>query len=193
MSTDIGIVVISSSLPLLGVLVGTGATIIGQRSSVRESRIRSEAERRQARRAEVKTAISAYLEVAQHLQTLLYSREHGREVPDIAVMVEQIWLAHAQADIICTNALREPLVRHATVLNEVARHGDRYPDWWEFVTPYKAALLDAIRDELRWSDDDGSSKTSRTGETSEHWDAYMSWISQFEGTSQQGEISQSKP
>ena len=99
MSTDIGVVVISSVLPLLGVVIGTGATIFGQRSSARESRIRSEAERRQAQRVEIKSAISAYLEVAQHLQTQLYARDHGREALDIPVMVEQIWVAHAHVDI----------------------------------------------------------------------------------------------
>jgi len=148
MSVDIGVVVISSVLPLLGVLVGTAATVFGQRSTTRESRIRSEEERRQTRRAEIKSVISVYLEAAQHLQTQLYAREHGREVSDIPVMVEQIWLAHAQVDIVCSERLRDPLVRHATVLNEVARHEEDHPDWWKAVLPYKAILLDAIREEL---------------------------------------------
>jgi hypothetical protein len=105
-----------------------------------------------AQRADVKTAIAAYLEAAQHLQTQLYAREHGRDFEDVALMVEQIWLAHAQVDILCSERLRLPLVRHAQALNEVARHEERHEDWWDFVLPYKAALMDAIRDELRWPD-----------------------------------------
>jgi hypothetical protein len=67
-------------------------------------------------------------------------------------MVEQIWLAHAQVDILCSERLRLPLVRHAQALNEVARHEERHEDWWDFVLPYKAVLMDAIRDELRLPD-----------------------------------------
>jgi len=105
-----------------------------------------------AQRADVKTVIAAYLEVAQHLQTQLYAREHSLDFEDVALMVEQIWLAHAQVDILCSERLRLPLARHAQALNEVARHEERHEDWWEYVLPYKAALLDAIRDELRWPD-----------------------------------------
>ena len=105
-----------------------------------------------AQRADVKTAIVAYLEAAQHLQTQLYAREHGRDFEDVALMVEQTWLAHAQVDILCSARLRLPLVRHAQALNEVARHEERHEDWWDYVLPYKAALLDAIRDELSLPD-----------------------------------------
>jgi hypothetical protein len=152
MSTDIGVVVLSGALPLLGVLIGSGSTILVQRSSARESRLRAEAEKRQAQRTEIKSAIDSYLKVAQHLQTQLYSREHGAEVPDVSVIVEQIWLAHAHVDIICSEGLRVPLTEHALALNEVARHEDQYPDWWGHVLPRKMALHDAIRKELSWQD-----------------------------------------
>lgn len=105
-----------------------------------------------AQRADIKTSIAGYLEAAQHLQTQLYAREHGRNFEDVALMVEQIWLAHAQVDILCSQRLRLPLVRHAQALNEVARHEERHEDWWDYVLPYKAALMDAIRDELRLPD-----------------------------------------
>ncbi|MFG2084427.1 MULTISPECIES: hypothetical protein [Micromonospora] len=105
-----------------------------------------------AQRAEVKTAIASYIEAAQHLQTQLYAREHGRDFEDVALLVEQIWLAHARVDILCSDRLRLPLVQHAQALNEVARHEERHEDWWNYVLPYKRALMDSIRDELRRSD-----------------------------------------
>jgi Na+/phosphate symporter len=43
MSTDISVVILSGALPLLGVLIGSGSTILVQRSSARESRLRAEA------------------------------------------------------------------------------------------------------------------------------------------------------
>jgi len=156
MSTDIGIVVLSGALPLLGVLIGSGSTILVQRSSARESRLQAEAERRQAQRAEIKNAIESYLKIAQHLQSQLWSREHGGEVLDIPPIVEQIWLAHAHVDIICTEILRTPLTEHALALHEVARHEEQYPDYWAHVLPRKLALHDAIRKELGWQDDEAS-------------------------------------
>ena len=129
MGTDISVVILSSALPLLGVLIGSGSTIFVQRISARESRLHAEAEKRQVQRAEIKNAIDSYLKIAQHLQTQLYSREHGSEVSDVAVIVEQVWLAHAHVDVICSERLRVPLTEHATALNEVTRHGDKFPDW----------------------------------------------------------------
>ena len=154
MGTGIGVVILSGTLPLLGVLIGSGSTVFIQRSSARESRVRLTAERREARRAEVKSAVASYLEVAQHLQTQLYAREHEREVPDIPVMVEQIWLAQAQVDIICSKRLRSPLVEYTAALNDVSRHEQQYPSWWEYASPYKSAFLDAVREELSLLDDE---------------------------------------
>jgi hypothetical protein len=183
MSADISVVIISGALSLFGVLIGTGAAVFGQRSSTRESRIQSEIERRQALRAEIKDAISAYLEVTQHLQTQLYTRKHFRKAIDVTAAVEQIWLAHAQVDIVCSEILREPLVRHATVLNEVARHGERYPDWWAVVLPYKDSLLNAIREELRQSNDT-SNRTQHDSAESTYLDDYLSWLSEFESAAE---------
>jgi len=84
--------------------------------------------RQEAQRDEVKASIVSYLDAAQHLQTQLYAREHGREIPDLPIMVEQLWLAQKQVDIICSEELRKPLERHAVALNEVARHETEYPD-----------------------------------------------------------------
>jgi len=118
MSGEVG-ALLQGALPLVGVLIGAAASIAVQRNSAREARLRSLNEARKAQRAEVKSAIASYLEVSQHLQTQLYAREHGRkDVPDISVMVEQIWLAHAQVDVLCSEGLRGPLLQHAEALNE---------------------------------------------------------------------------
>lgn len=85
-------------------------------------------------------------------RTQLYAREHGKEVPDVTLLAEDVWLAHAQVDILCSATLRESLLTYADALNAVARHGERYPDWWAYVIPYKAAFLNAVRSELKWPD-----------------------------------------
>jgi hypothetical protein len=118
-------------------------------ASARQSKVW---DRREAQRAEVKSSIASYLEVAQHLQTQLYAREHGQRVPDLPIMVEQLWLAQKQVDILCSEELRKPLEKHALALNEVARHEEAHPDWWEFVSPYSEALLNAMRAELKFAE-----------------------------------------
>jgi hypothetical protein len=131
-------------------LVGTVATaILSPVLSGRAARLRADAEARQAQRAEVRSAISAFLEVAQHLQTQLYSIEHEREHEDVALMMEQVWAAHDQVYILCSPELRSPLLKYADVLNDVARHPDGHPDWWGDVGPEKDALLKAVWKELR--------------------------------------------
>jgi len=79
------------------------AQILSMRSRSRETKAQDNQRRedrdqalQNRKRVEVKTAIVAYLEAGQHLQTQLYAREHGREFEDVALMVEQVWLAHAQ-------------------------------------------------------------------------------------------------
>jgi hypothetical protein len=44
MSADIGVIILSGALPLLGVLIGSGSTVLVQRGAARESRLRTEAE-----------------------------------------------------------------------------------------------------------------------------------------------------
>jgi hypothetical protein len=49
------------------------------------------------------------------------------------LMVEQIWAARDQVDVLCSIELRPPLVQHANVLNEVARHEQSQPEWGEWL------------------------------------------------------------
>jgi hypothetical protein len=153
MNTGIGVTILTGVLPLVGVLIGAGATVSVQRSSARAAHYRFAAESLQAKRGEVKSSVVSYLEIVQHLQTQLDAREKGDDVPDLRSMVEQVWLAQKQLDIICSEQLREPLVQHATALHKVTRHEAEYPDWWTFVTPFQGSLLEAMRVELGQSYD----------------------------------------
>lgn len=148
----VGVAGTLASALITQVLVGRARTrdmAAQQESSAREARIRADADASQAQRAEVKSAVASYLETAQHLQTQLYAREHGREHEDVAIMMEQVWLAHAQVYILCSPELRSPILQYAEALNDVARHPDSHPDWWEYVGPKKKAVLDAVWDELK--------------------------------------------
>lgn len=135
----------------------TGETIAG----ARQARVWDS---RDAQRTQVKSAITNYLEVKRHLQTQLYAREHGKEIPDIPIMVEQLWFAFDLVDVVCSEQLRGPLLRHADAMNDVARHPSKYSDWWDHVFPYSDELQNAFRRELAWSEDvpnSGSAKSRR--------------------------------
>jgi len=148
---------------VIAAAIGVGGTVVvgvsGYVASVRNTRQTTAStqqgriwERRETQRGEVKSSIASYLEVAQHLQTQLYAREHGQEIPDLPIMVEKLWLAQKLVDIVCSEQLRRPLVEHAKALNEVARHEARHPDWWGYVSPYAEELQKAFREELERPD-----------------------------------------
>jgi hypothetical protein len=132
----------------------TGQTI----ASARQARVWDS---RDAQRAQVKLAITNYLEAKRHLQTQLYAREHGKEIPDIPIMVEQLWSAFDLVDVVCSEQLRGPLLRHAEAMNDVARHPSKYSDWWEHVAPYSDVLQNAFRRELAPSEDAPNSRSAK--------------------------------
>src|SRR5215469_6440144 len=144
MSADLGTVILSGILPLVGVLIGAGATISVQRNSTRTSRLRFAAESQQAHRAEVESAIMSYLEIVQQLQTCLDSREHGQEAPDnLLKVLERVWLAYKHVDIICSDDLRIPLRKHTEELQTVASN-DKCHDYWAVVSPSQEKLMNAM-------------------------------------------------
>jgi hypothetical protein len=135
----------------------TGQTI----ASARQARVWDS---RDAQRAQVKSAITNYLKTKRHLQTQLYAREHGKEIPDIPIIVEQLWSAFDLVDVVCSEQLRGPLLRHAEAMNDVARHPSKYSDWWKQVEPYSDELQNAFRRELASPEDaptSGSAKVHR--------------------------------
>jgi hypothetical protein len=114
MASDPGTTIITDALPLIGVLIGTAATISVQRSSARLSQLRLSADSRQAQRAEIKTGIVAYLEIVQHLRTQVDSREKGERSRSSK---------HGRTSVACTKASRHYLLRATARTAGTARYG----------------------------------------------------------------------
>ncbi|MFI5808774.1 hypothetical protein [Streptomyces sp. NPDC051561] len=129
--------------------VGAAATLLVQRSAARETRARIAEERRAAHRAEVKAAISSYLEAAHKLQGELDARERGEAAPAIKGLVERLWPAEKQVEIISSDDLQQPLIAHNKALHDVSREPTQYPDWWVHLEPLQTDLLRAVKRELR--------------------------------------------
>ncbi|WP_416565526.1 hypothetical protein [Nocardia testacea] len=139
---------LASLTPLLGAALGASATLLVQRSSARQSRVESLAESRLAHREELKSAILAYLETAQRLQSELDVRERDGAPEDLKRLIESVWLAEKRVEIICSDALRARIVAHAEGLHTVVRDPANHPDWWAHCQSLQAELLAQAKVEL---------------------------------------------
>ncbi|WP_157181982.1 hypothetical protein [Nocardia testacea] len=139
---------LASLTPLLGAALGASATLLVQRSSARQSRVESLAESRLAHREELKSAILAYLETAQRLQSELDVRERDGVPEDLKRLIESVWLAEKRVEIICSDELRARIVAHAEGLHTVVRDPANHPDWWAHCESLQAELLAQAKVEL---------------------------------------------
>ena len=135
-------------LPLVGAVVGASGAVIVQHSSSRAQRAQYEAQLGASRREEVKSAITNYFEQTQAVQRQLDAREHGVEAQGLKELIERVWLAEKQVEIIASSELSERLIAHARALHEVVRDGDRFPDWWAHCSAFQARLLAQARADL---------------------------------------------
>ncbi|WP_280401927.1 hypothetical protein [Nocardia carnea] len=148
MSSGVVSTVLAGLMPLLGAGLGASATLLVQRNSGRQSKLRFLAESRLAHRDELKSAILAYFEAAQRLQGEFDIRERGGTPEDVKPLIERVWLAEKQVEIICSDALRDRMVAHARGLHDVVRDPVTHPDWWAYCRPLQEDLLAQAKAEL---------------------------------------------
>ncbi|WP_280490470.1 hypothetical protein [Nocardia carnea] len=148
MSSGVVSTVVTGLMPLLGAGLGASATLLVQRNSARQTKSQFLAESRLAHRDELKSAILAYFEAAQRLQGELDVRERGGTPDDVKRLIESVWLAEKQVEIICSDALRDRMVAHARGLHDVVRGPATYPDWWAHCRPLQEDLLAQAKVEL---------------------------------------------
>ncbi|MGW1738138.1 hypothetical protein ACWCPQ_04940 [Nocardia sp. NPDC001965] len=139
---------VTSLVPLLGAALGASATLLVQRNSTRQSRHEFLAESRLAHREELKSAILAYLEAAQRLQTEFDIRERGGTPADPRRLIEGVWLAEKQVELLCSEELRGRILAHAAALQDVVRDPVTHPDWWAYCEPRQHDLLAQAKTEL---------------------------------------------
>ncbi|MEU7988399.1 hypothetical protein AB0B56_26380 [Streptosporangium canum] len=97
-------------LPLLGVLLGTGGTLLGQHLATRVDRRRLEHDQLVAMRAERKAAILSFLDAAQRVEMVLDERTESKKSPSEAGVQEgihQLWLAKKSVELVCSPELAQ--------------------------------------------------------------------------------------
>lgn len=97
-------------LPLLGVLLGTGGTLLGQHLATRVDRRRLEHDQLVAVRAERKAAILSFLDAAQRIEMALDERTESKNSPsEVGVQenIHQLWLAKKSVELVCSPELAQ--------------------------------------------------------------------------------------
>jgi hypothetical protein len=148
MTSGIAADLITGLLPLLGAGLGASATVVVQRSSTTATRMQYAAQVRTVRRDQVKTAVISYFEHAQRLQGQLDARERGDSPNDVKQLIEKVWLAEKQVEIIASDDLRDRLIAHARGLHDVVRDETIFPDWWAHCAHLQDVLLAQIKQDL---------------------------------------------
>ncbi|MFE3195398.1 hypothetical protein ACFXHA_40795 [Nocardia sp. NPDC059240] len=148
MTAGVTTTLVTGLLPLFGAGLGASATLLVQRSSAREAKLRFRAESRLAHREELKSALLDYFETAQRLQRELDVRERGGTPQDLKRLIENVWLAEKRIEIICSEVLRDRVVAHARGLHDAVRDSVAHPDWWAHCQTLQCDLLSQAKVEL---------------------------------------------
>lgn len=118
-------------LPLLGVLLGTGGTLLGQHLATRVDRKRLEHDRLVVMRTERKAAILSFLDVAQRIEMALDEHAEPKDSPgeaDSKESLHQLWLAKKNVELVCSPELAQSAHDYTYALHVSLRSPDRITD-----------------------------------------------------------------
>ena len=110
-------------LPLAGVIVGAGSTLLGQHLAVRRDARRGAAQRAADQRAERKDAIIGFLSATERVEQ--HRGQHASELSlDEAAMIElmhAVWLAKKIIELVCSGTLAQAAQDYTLVLNQASQ------------------------------------------------------------------------
>ncbi|MEU5867248.1 hypothetical protein ABZ815_39165 [Nonomuraea sp. NPDC047529] len=116
---------------MLGVLLGTGGTLLGQYLATRVDNRRLEHDQLTTMRAERKAAILSFLDAAQRIELILDSRSVSKNQSDEIAAHEdlhKLWLAKKTVELVCSSELAQCAHSYTQVLHVTLRDSDRFLD-----------------------------------------------------------------
>ncbi|MFF7652996.1 hypothetical protein ACFZCY_24770 [Streptomyces sp. NPDC007983] len=140
-------VTVGTGLALVGVLLGTTGTLIGQQLANRVEVQRDQRQRADAARAERKEAISGYLKAVQRVELILDRRKLGMPTLDDPEdeKLHDLWLAKKAVELVCSTRAAQAAHDYTTVLHALMRSEQgRSPVKRE----RREAFMEAAREEL---------------------------------------------
>jgi predicted transcriptional regulator len=140
----------SAILPLVGVLLGTTATLVSQYLSTRLSQREAAARRTSDQRAERKAAIVEFLDAAQRVEHLLDRVDRGGEQDEheAGELMHRLWLSYKCAEIICSAALGQTAQEYSRELHHYVWDGRPEGPASTSKREARYAFLDAAAKEL---------------------------------------------
>lgn len=114
----------STVLALLGVLLGTAGTLIGQHLATRVESRRDQQRRTDAERAERKEAILGFLAAAQQVELVLDRRSLGLPATDDPEdqQLHDLWLAKKAVELVCSHTAAQAAHDYTRALHDHLRN-----------------------------------------------------------------------
>ncbi|GAA3689399.1 hypothetical protein GCM10022204_00100 [Microlunatus aurantiacus] len=130
---------------LLGVLLGSVATFLGQYLVVRHDSRRAREERALAQREEWRTAIREFMEEAQRAESRAVDRyHHGRPADDADN--NQLWFLQKYLQITCPEEVSGAAETYAWRMDRILWEGfdkEKFENVWDDIEPVRRAFLHA--------------------------------------------------
>ncbi|MEU0843202.1 hypothetical protein ABZ370_27490 [Streptomyces sp. NPDC005962] len=113
-------------LALIGVLLGTAGTLIGQHLANRVEVQRGHRHRADVARAERKEAISGFLKAVQRVELVLDRRKLGMPTLDDPEdeKLHELWLAKKAVELVCSTEVSQAAHDYTTLLHTLMRTPD---------------------------------------------------------------------
>lgn len=114
----------STVLALIGVLLGTAGTLVGQHLANRVEVQRDHRHRADLARSERKEAISGYLKAVQRVELILDRRKLGMPTLDDPEdeKLHDLWLAKKAVELVCSTEAAQAAHDYTTVLHALMRN-----------------------------------------------------------------------
>lgn len=146
----------STVLPLAGVALGSGSTLVGQYLALRGGARRDAAQQAAERRAERKEAIIGFLSAAERIeqQRGQLASENRRDSEQVAEQMHAVWLAKKIVELVCSGEVAQAAHDYTRELNIGSKEfsgGGGSGGLSVRERELRAAFLEAARQELGYT------------------------------------------
>ncbi|GAA2646074.1 hypothetical protein GCM10010399_94610 [Dactylosporangium fulvum] len=135
-------------LPLVGVVLGTAGTLVGQFLATRGERRRHTADLAAAARAERKQAVVDFLSAAQRVERVIDNAQHRSHSADrdtVDELLHSLWLSKKLLELVCGHDVASTAHRFTSTLENMARGG---ADLTDRQRANRAEFMESARCEL---------------------------------------------
>jgi hypothetical protein len=142
---------VTEVIPLAGVALGVGGTVVVQYYSTRETSRQAKATADAAIRADRLKAVLAFLKVCQKVER--FAQEHARvDNPDVNAATDEMWFRHKWVELVSGPEVSLTAFYFADRLNDAVYERQKIPAnqaVYKFINDKRQPFMDAAGAELR--------------------------------------------